>query len=47
MTKPIHIYSVDLQEFSVNKLTDRGTLEVKTLVTNVHDFLYQMMGELK
>lgn len=47
VTKPIHIYSVDLQEFSVNKLTDRGTLEVKTLVTNVHDFLYQMMGELK
>lgn len=45
-TRPVYIYSIDLQEFSVNKLTDRGTLEVKTLVTNVHDFLYQMMGEL-
>ena len=47
VTRPVYIYSVDLQEFSVNKLTDRGTLEVKTLVTNVHDFLYQMLGELK
>lgn len=45
--RPVYIYSVDLQEFSVNKLTDRGTLEVKTLVTNVHDFIYQMVDELK
>lgn len=35
----VYIYSVDLQEFSVNKLSDRGTLEVKTLVTNIHDFI--------
>lgn len=47
VVRPVYIYSVDLQEFSVNKLTDRGTLEVKTLVTNVHDFIYQMVDELK
>lgn len=35
----VFIYSVDLQEFSVNKLSDRGTLEVKTVVTNIHDFV--------
>lgn len=44
--RPVYIYSVDLQEFSVNKLTDRGTLEVKTVVTNVHDFIYQLADVL-
>jgi len=37
--RPVYIYSIDIQEFSVNKLSDRGTLEVKTLVTNVQDFI--------
>lgn len=37
--RPVHIYTVDLQEFSVNKLSDRGSLEVKSLVTNIHDFI--------
>lgn len=37
--RPVHIYTVDLQEFSVNKLSDRGSLEVKSLVTNIHDFV--------
>lgn len=37
--RPVFIYSIDLQEFSVNKLSDRGTLEVKTMVTNIHDFV--------
>lgn len=44
--RPVYIYSVDLQEFSVNKLSDRGTLEVKTLVTNVHDFLENLKSNL-
>ena len=37
--RPVYIYSIDIQEFSVNKLSDRGTLEVKTLVTNIQDFI--------
>ncbi len=37
--RPVFIYSIDLQEFSVNKLSDRGTLEVKTMVTNIFDFV--------
>ena len=37
--RPVHIYTVDLQEFSVNNLSDRGSLEVKSLVTNIHDFV--------
>ncbi|MCB2340567.1 putative NPN-dependent ornithine cyclodeaminase [Clostridium estertheticum] len=39
VVRPVYIYSIDIQEFSVNKLSDRGTLEVKTLVTNVQDFI--------
>lgn len=37
--RPVYIYSVDVSEFAVNKLHDRGSLSVKTLVTNVQDFL--------
>ena len=38
----VFIYSVDISEFVVNKLRDRGTLEVKTLVTNVQDFVARL-----
>lgn len=39
VVRPVYIYSIDIQEFAVNKLSDRGTLEVKTLVTNIQDFI--------
>lgn len=38
----VFIYSVDISEFVVNKLRDRGTLEVNTIVTNVQDFVVQL-----
>lgn len=37
--RPVFIYSVDVSEFAVNKLKDRGTLEVTSIVTNIQDFL--------
>ncbi len=37
--RPVYFYSVDVSEFSVNKLRDRGSLGVKTIVTNVQDFV--------
>lgn len=37
--RPVYMYVVDLQEFSANKLADRGTLTAKTLVTNAQDFI--------
>lgn len=37
--RPVYIYNVDVSEFAVNKLRDRGTLEVTTIVANVQDFL--------
>ncbi|SHH24233.1 putative NPN-dependent ornithine cyclodeaminase [Tepidibacter thalassicus] len=44
--RPVFIYSVDVSEFAVNKLRDRGTLEVKTIVTNVQDFLVNLKNNL-
>jgi lysine-ketoglutarate reductase/saccharopine dehydrogenase-like protein (TIGR00300 family) len=44
--RSVFIYSVDISEFVVNKLKDRGTLEVKTLVTNVQDFVTHLNNNL-
>ncbi len=37
--RPVYMYTVDIQEFAVNKLSDRGTLTAKTMVTNSQDFV--------
>ena len=37
--RPVFMYTVDIQEFAVNKLWDRGTLTAKTMVTNSQDFV--------
>lgn len=39
VVRPLYFYSVDVSEFAVNKLRDRGSLAVKTIVTNVQDFV--------
>ncbi len=39
LIRPVYMYTVDIQEFAVNKLTDRGTLTAVTVVTNVQDFM--------
>ncbi|MHB8155791.1 MAG: putative NPN-dependent ornithine cyclodeaminase [Desulfocucumaceae bacterium] len=44
--RPVYIYCVDTAEFAVNKLRDRGTLEVTTIVTNVQDFLVNLKNNL-
>jgi hypothetical protein len=37
--RPLYIYTVDISEFAVNKLADRGSLSAVSLVTNVQDFV--------
>lgn len=37
--RPVNFYTVDITEFAVNKLRDRGSLSVTSIVTNVQDFL--------
>lgn len=45
--RPVYIYSVDISEFAVNKLRDRGSLSVKGLVTNIQDFLVHLERNLE
>jgi lysine-ketoglutarate reductase/saccharopine dehydrogenase-like protein (TIGR00300 family) len=37
--RPVYFYTVDISEFAVNKLRDRGSLSVNSIVTNIQDFL--------
>lgn len=46
VVRPVLIYSVDISEFAVNKLRDRGTLEVTSIVTNIQDFLVNLSRNL-
>lgn len=45
--RPVYFYSVDISEFAVNKLRDRGSLSVKTIVTNVQDFVVNVSKGVK
>ena len=44
---PVFIFAVDVSEFVLNKLRDRGTLEVTTIVSNIQDFLFKLTYMLK
>lgn len=37
--REVYFYTVDISEFSVNKLADRGSLAAKGIVTNAQDFI--------
>ena len=37
--RQVYFYCVDIAEFAVNKLTDRGSLSAKGIVTNAQDFI--------
>ena len=45
--RPVFIFAVDVSEFALNKLRDRGTLEVTTIVSNIQDFLYKITSMLR
>jgi hypothetical protein len=44
--RPVYFYSVDIAEFAVNKLRDRGSLSAISIVTNVQDFLVHLKNNL-
>ena len=46
VVRPVFIYSVDVSEFAVNKLNDRGSLSVTSIVTNIQDFLVHIQRQL-
>jgi len=37
--RPVYFYSVDMSEFAVSKLADRGSLTARSILTNVQDFV--------
>lgn len=45
--RPVYLYTVDIDEFVVNKLLDRGSLSATTIVTNVQDFITHVAKGLK
>lgn len=44
--RPVYFYTVDVSEFAVNKLIDRGTLSVCGFVTNIQDFIVTVSRNL-
>ena len=40
--RPVHLYVVDVSEFSVDKLANRGTTQAVSIVTNVQDFVVNL-----
>lgn len=45
--RPVYFYSVDMSEFAVNKLFDRGSLSAKSILTNVQDFVVTLLRGLQ
>ena len=39
MVRQVYFYCVDISEFTVNKLCDRGSLTTRGIITNVQDFV--------
>ena len=37
--RQVYFYVVDISEFNANKLSDRGSLSAKSIITNVQDFI--------
>ena len=46
VVRPLYFYSIDISEFAVGKLQDRGSLSVRTIVTNVQDFIGKLAVDL-
>jgi len=44
--RPVYFYTVDISEFSANKLADRGSLSARSIITNVQDFIVQLSKAL-
>jgi hypothetical protein len=45
--RPVYFYTVDISEFAVGKLRDRGSLSAISIVTNLQDFLINTARSLE
>ena len=39
LVRPVYFYTVDMSEFAISKLSDRGSLTARSILTNVQDFV--------
>ena len=46
VVRPLYLYTVDISEFVVNKLADRGSLSAISFVTNAQDFIVHVANNL-
>lgn len=46
VVRPVYFYTVDISEFVVNKLKDRGSLSSKSIITNIQDFIVNLQRNL-
>jgi len=44
--RPVYFYTVDISEFVVNKLKDRGSLSSESIITNIQDFVVNLQRNL-
>ena len=44
--REVYFYAVDISEFTVGKLADRGSLSARSIVTNAQDFIVQVYKNL-
>jgi hypothetical protein len=44
--RPVYFYVVDISEFSVDKLANRGSSQATAVVTNVQDFVVNLWKHL-
>ncbi len=44
--RPVYFYTVDMSEFAINKLVDRGSLTTRSILTNTQDFLVNLHRKL-
>jgi lysine-ketoglutarate reductase/saccharopine dehydrogenase-like protein (TIGR00300 family) len=47
LVRPVYFYVVDVSEFSVDKLANRGSTQGIAIVTNVQDFIVNLWNNLK
>jgi hypothetical protein len=45
--RPVYFYMVDMSEFAVSKLSDRGSLTARSILTNVQDFVVNVERGLR
>ncbi len=47
LVRPVYFFTIDMSEFAVNKLANRGSLTARSILTNTQDFVVNLHRKLK